>query len=194
MRTRKKAMKIVKFYVTYKSLQCHSLILEEILKDGKTFFLEFSVIEWLLCDWWNTDSFVNLLNFECPCTQVTKRVADGGNDYGGWENWNWRSSGDMFLNGAFFTDSGSSNIDSSLYQKATSFTAKPSSSVGTLTANAGPFQCGLGVLSQTRSQPPPTFNNYAFWASFLHFILWICFPTHAWPWIFVGACSVEARS
>lgn len=96
--------------------------------------------------------FCQGLSCEVPCTQVTKRVADGGNDYGGWENWNWKSSGDMFLNGAFFTDSGSPNIDSSLYAKATSFSAKPSSSVGTLTANAGPFQCGLGVPSQTRSQ------------------------------------------
>lgn len=79
------------------------------------------------------------------CVQVTKRVDDGGSDYGGWQNWNWRSSGDLFLNGAFFTDSGASNIDSSLYAKATSFSAQPSSYVGTLTANAGPFQCGPGV-------------------------------------------------
>lgn len=78
--------------------------------------------------------------------QVTKRVADGGNTYGGWETWNWQSSGDLFLNGAFFTPSGSSNIDSSLYSKATSFTAMPVSYIDALTANAGPFQCGLGVL------------------------------------------------
>jgi hypothetical protein len=109
--------------------------------------------------------------------QVTKRVADGGNDYGGWENWNWRSSGDMFLNGAFFTDSGSSNVDSSLYAKATSFAAKPSSSVGTLTANAGPFQCGLGVLSQTCSSPPHTFHNNC---SFVQaFYILLSFATHA---------------
>lgn len=79
--------------------------------------------------------------------QVTKRVPDGGNDYGGWENWNWRSVDDMFMNGAFFTDSGSSNVESALYAKATSFAAKPSSSVESLTANAGPFQCGPGVPS-----------------------------------------------
>lgn len=91
--------------------------------------------------------------------EVTKRVADGGNDYGGWENWNWRSSGDMFLNGAFFTDSGSSNVDSSLYAKATSFAAKPSSSVGTLTANAGPFQCGLGGYLSCDAGTPNTYGG-----------------------------------
>ncbi|XP_024397499.1 probable pectate lyase 5 isoform X2 [Physcomitrium patens] len=91
--------------------------------------------------------------------EVTKRVADGGNDFGGWENWNWRSSDDMFLNGAFFQDSGSSNIDSSLYEKATSFSAKPSSHVETLTANAGPFQCGLGGYLSCDSGTPNTYGG-----------------------------------
>lgn len=88
-------------------------------------------------------------------------MADGGNDYGGWENWNWRSRGDTFLNGAFFTDSGSSNVDSSLYAKATSFSAKPSSYVETLTANAGPFQCGPGVNTALLNPLPASssFNN-----------------------------------
>jgi pectate lyase len=76
--------------------------------------------------------------------EVTKRIDDGGDDFGDWENWNWRSSGDMFENGAFFTDSGTDDIDSSLYAKATSFSAKPSSFVASLTAYAGVLQCGPG--------------------------------------------------
>lgn len=91
--------------------------------------------------------------------EVTKRVADGGNDYGGWENWNWRSRGDTFLNGAFFTDSGSSNVDSSLYAKATSFSAKPSSYVETLTANAGPFQCGPGGYLSCDAGTPNSYGG-----------------------------------
>jgi hypothetical protein len=78
-------------------------------------------------------------------SQVTKRIDDGGDDFGDWENWNWRSSGDMFENGAFFTDSGTDDIDSSLYAKAISFSAKPSSFVASLTAYAGVLQCGPGV-------------------------------------------------
>ena len=35
--------------------------------------------------------------------QVTKREYTGQSK---WKHWNWRSEGDLFLNGAFFTRSG----------------------------------------------------------------------------------------
>ncbi|KAK9995577.1 hypothetical protein SO802_020263 [Lithocarpus litseifolius] len=50
-----------------------------------------------------------------------------------WQNWDWKSEGDDFLNGAFFTSSSGSSSSSS----ASDITAKEASLVPTLTANAG---------------------------------------------------------
>ncbi|XP_057972303.1 probable pectate lyase 18 [Malania oleifera] len=57
-----------------------------------------------------------------------------------WKNWNWRSVGDLMLNGAFFTSAGSSNN----YERASSLSAKPSSLVGAITATAGTLSCRRG--------------------------------------------------
>ncbi|KAJ4802987.1 Pectate lyase [Rhynchospora pubera] len=54
--------------------------------------------------------------------EVTKRV-DSAETV--WKNWNWRSEGDLFQNGAFFTPSGTEA--SSSYAKASSLGAKPAS-------------------------------------------------------------------
>ncbi|XP_057534855.1 probable pectate lyase 8 [Amaranthus tricolor] len=70
--------------------------------------------------------------------EVTKRVTSDGN----WKSWNWRSEGDLLLNGAFFTPSGSGAGAS--YAKASSLAAKPSSLVGTLTAGSGALSCRRG--------------------------------------------------
>jgi pectate lyase len=59
-----------------------------------------------------------------------------------WRQWNWRSEGDLMLNGAFFTRSGAGA--SSSYAKASSLAAKPSSLVGSLTGNAGVLTCRKG--------------------------------------------------
>ncbi|KAI3981764.1 hypothetical protein MKX01_027749 [Papaver californicum] len=59
-----------------------------------------------------------------------------------WKNWNWRSEGDLLLNGAFFTPSGASA--SSSYAKASSLGARSSSLVGPLTTNAGALNCRKG--------------------------------------------------
>jgi len=59
-----------------------------------------------------------------------------------WRHWNWRSEGDLMLNGAFFIPSGVGA--SSSYAKASSLSAKPSSLVGSLTANAGVLTCRKG--------------------------------------------------
>lgn len=62
--------------------------------------------------------------------EVTKRLDDGGD--------NWRSAGDIFLNGAFFTASGVSG-QSHFYAKATSLSARPASMVPSMTNDAGPL-------------------------------------------------------
>jgi pectate lyase len=59
-----------------------------------------------------------------------------------WKRWNWRSSGDLLLNGAFFTPSG--GAASSSYAKASSLGAKPSSLVGPLTSTSGALNCRKG--------------------------------------------------
>ncbi|CAA0833430.1 Probable pectate lyase 15 [Striga hermonthica] len=73
--------------------------------------------------------------------EVTKRVADNNET---WKDWNWRSEGDMMLNGAYFVPSGIAEASS--YARASSLSAKPSSLVATLTADAGALHCRKGVL------------------------------------------------
>ncbi|KAI3694366.1 hypothetical protein L1987_77331 [Smallanthus sonchifolius] len=70
--------------------------------------------------------------------QVTKRVLTANSS----EDWNWRSEGDLMLNGAYFTPSGAEAGDS--YAKASSLSAKPSSVVATLTSGAGALLCHRG--------------------------------------------------
>uniref|UniRef100_A0A0D6R4W7 Pectate lyase n=1 Tax=Araucaria cunninghamii TaxID=56994 RepID=A0A0D6R4W7_ARACU len=68
--------------------------------------------------------------------EVTKRV---DTDNGKWKNWNWRSQGDLMLNGAFFTPSGEET--SFGYEKASSLGARSASLVKVLTGSAGPLKC-----------------------------------------------------
>lgn len=70
--------------------------------------------------------------------QVTHRVEQSDV----WKRWNWRSEGDLMLNGAFFTPSGHGAAAS--YAKASSLAAKASSLVGILTSNAGALSCRRG--------------------------------------------------
>ncbi|KAJ6854368.1 putative pectate lyase 5 [Iris pallida] len=71
--------------------------------------------------------------------EVTKREDAGESQ---WKNWNWRSEGDLMLNGAYFTPSGVGA--SSSYAKASSLGARPSSLVGTITVSAGALYCKKG--------------------------------------------------
>ncbi|KAA3465708.1 putative pectate lyase 5 [Gossypium australe] len=59
-----------------------------------------------------------------------------------WKKWNWRSRGDLMLNGAFFTPSGTGALSS--YAKASSLSARPSSLVSSVTAGAGALVCSKG--------------------------------------------------
>ncbi|GLJ17524.1 hypothetical protein SUGI_0304730 [Cryptomeria japonica] len=71
--------------------------------------------------------------------QVTKRENTAGSV---WRHWNWRSQGDRMLNGAFFVPSGVGAY--SIYAKASSVEARPSSLVSSLTGAAGVLTCRKG--------------------------------------------------
>lgn len=64
--------------------------------------------------------------------EVTKRVDTAE---GQWNGWNWRTEGDMMVNGAFFVPSGEGMED--IYQKASSIDPKSSALVDQLTIGAG---------------------------------------------------------
>ncbi|PIA25701.1 hypothetical protein AQUCO_10800001v1 [Aquilegia coerulea] len=68
--------------------------------------------------------------------EVTKRQGSRG------RGWNWRSQGDLLLNGAFFTQSGVAA--SASYARASSLSAKSSSMVGSITSGAGALSCRTG--------------------------------------------------
>ncbi|XP_073136697.1 probable pectate lyase 5 [Henckelia pumila] len=59
-----------------------------------------------------------------------------------WKNWNWRSEGDLMLNGAYFTLSGAGA--SSSYAKASSLGARPSSLISSITSGVGALNCRKG--------------------------------------------------
>lgn len=66
--------------------------------------------------------------------QVTKRVDTNEGD---WAGWNWRTDGDIMVNGAFFVPSGAGL--SAQYSKASSVEPKSSGLIQQLTLNAGVF-------------------------------------------------------
>ncbi|KAI5604639.1 hypothetical protein POPTR_001G339500v4 [Populus trichocarpa] len=59
-----------------------------------------------------------------------------------WRHWNWRSEGDLMLNGAYFRQSGAGA--SSSYARAYSLSARPSSLVGSMTLTSGVLNCRKG--------------------------------------------------
>lgn len=71
--------------------------------------------------------------------EVTKREDAPA---GQWKTWNWRSEGDLFLNGAYFTASGAGA--SSPYARASSLGARSSNLVGMITSQAGALGCRRG--------------------------------------------------
>ncbi|KAF5736667.1 pectate lyase 8 [Tripterygium wilfordii] len=77
--------------------------------------------------------------FNSFAKEVTKRVDTDTNQ---WKGWNWRSEGDLLLNGAYFTPSGAGA--SASYARASSLGAKSSSMVGSMTSNAGALGCRRG--------------------------------------------------
>lgn len=71
--------------------------------------------------------------------KVTKRVET---EESVWKSWNWRSEGDLMLNGAYFTPSGAGA--SASYSRASSLGARPSDMVGDITSGAGVLSCRKG--------------------------------------------------
>ncbi|KAM3282984.1 putative pectate lyase 13 isoform X1 [Capsicum chacoense] len=66
--------------------------------------------------------------------EVTKRV---DTDEGEWSDWNWRTEGDVMVNGAFFVPSGEGM--SNQYAKASSMEPQSGAIIDQLTLNAGVF-------------------------------------------------------
>nr|GMD01197.1 pectate lyase-like [Ipomoea batatas] len=60
-----------------------------------------------------------------------------------WKSWNWRSEGDLMLNGAYFRQSGA-GASASTYARASSLSARPSSLVASITTAAGALNCKKG--------------------------------------------------
>ncbi|KAK0601194.1 hypothetical protein LWI29_022077 [Acer saccharum] len=68
---------------------------------------------------------------------VTKHeITEEGED---WKQWNWRSEGDLLLNGAFFTTSGEEAPES--YMKASSMVARPASVIINSPPTSGALYC-----------------------------------------------------
>ncbi|KAH7854260.1 hypothetical protein Vadar_011835 [Vaccinium darrowii] len=72
--------------------------------------------------------------------EVTKRV---DTDEGQWSDWNWRTDGDIMVNGAFFVPSGPGL--SAQYAKASSVEPKSAALITQLTMNAGVFGQARGT-------------------------------------------------
>ncbi|KAM6602006.1 hypothetical protein CsatA_021615 [Cannabis sativa] len=70
--------------------------------------------------------------------QVTKREPQSG-----WKNWKWRSSKDVFKNGAYFVQSGWGSCNP-YYTPTQSFKVAQGAMVPVLTAYAGPLRCVVG--------------------------------------------------
>ena len=68
-----------------------------------------------------------------------------------WMKWNWRSEGDIMVNGAFFVSSGAGL--SSQYTMAESTDAKSAGLIDQLTGNAGVFGDPRYVQSQSSFLP-----------------------------------------
>lgn len=73
--------------------------------------------------------------------EVTKHEDAPESEY---NSWNWRSEGDLFLNGAFFRQTGAA-ASSSIYARASSLSARPASLVGSITSTSGVLNCKKGA-------------------------------------------------
>lgn len=86
--------------------------------------------------------------------QVTKRV---DTDTNGWSNWNWRSEGDIMINGAFFVPSGAGS--SPEYAQASSVEPKGANYIDQITMN-------VGVMGDSR---------YIYFFNFVHSLVFIIY-------------------
>ncbi|KAG8384733.1 hypothetical protein BUALT_Bualt04G0148900 [Buddleja alternifolia] len=75
--------------------------------------------------------------------QVTKREYSAESE---WMSWTWRSEGDLFLRGAFFTESGDPNWSSKHPELYDQIKAAPAAQVSELTKFAGALGCKIGQV------------------------------------------------
>ncbi|XP_019167209.1 PREDICTED: pectate lyase-like [Ipomoea nil] len=75
--------------------------------------------------------------------QVTKREIVSKNV---WKNWQWRSEGDLFLNGAYFVESGEElhHYNNTRFNNTNRIRHRPASYVGRLTRTSGALKCKVG--------------------------------------------------
>ncbi|PHT99624.1 putative pectate lyase 12 [Capsicum chinense] len=75
--------------------------------------------------------------------EVTRRMDA---DEGEWKGWNWRTDGDIMVNGAFFVASGDGKTNQ--YAKASSLEPQSSDNIDQLTLNAGVFNATRNVKDE----------------------------------------------
>lgn len=79
--------------------------------------------------------------FIAPPDPVAKEITHRTNGLEpGWQSWNWRSEGDLMMNGAFFVESGSPNWRTGIDPQDLIVPA-PATEVTTLTLFTGPLGC-----------------------------------------------------
>lgn len=100
----------------------------------KVFFASVTIIMYLnrLINLWFEQVLLNFKNWLVWLQQVTKRVDTNEEE---WAGWNWRTDGDILVNGAFFVPSGAGL--SMQYAKASSVEPKSAAIIDQLTMNAG---------------------------------------------------------
>ncbi|CAN4126594.1 unnamed protein product [Withania somnifera] len=87
--------------------------------------------------------------------EVTKRVDTNEGD---WSGWNWRTDGDVMVNGAYFVPSGEGL--SNQYAKASSVEPKSAVIIDQLTLNAGVFGSPRYYISHMHTQKEPYLHNF----------------------------------
>lgn len=78
--------------------------------------------------------------YVAPQSEKAKEVTHRDKKNGEWNNWNWRSNGDLMKNGAFFVQSGSP-FKTRPYSSKHMIKPKPGAYVGRLTRFAGSLNC-----------------------------------------------------
>ncbi len=73
--------------------------------------------------------------------KVTKHVDDDVGKSASTESWNWRTSGDFLMSGAYFISSGATSVNAQYFAKATGFNARPVNMVESMTQESGPIWC-----------------------------------------------------
>ncbi|KAJ4706447.1 Pectate lyase family protein [Melia azedarach] len=83
--------------------------------------------------------------FIAPDNQAAKEVTNRNYaKYDEWKHWIWRSEGDLFMNGAFFNQSGDPKGNNIPFRKREMIKARPGTFVTRLTRFAGALYCTAG--------------------------------------------------